>query len=753
MVRRSSFLPLPPGIQPLPSHLARRPQTEEQIASIPLHGTPFTDFNSIHRWDEFITPRPFINPSSRPVDLSKPDQMWYYLGDLSTETRAQYTDDPAKPFHNPKSNFLSSVNPSNSALAYASHVRGSGLAPAPPSTPFPHYASAAGSGAIPAAGHQGAHVTNHHPSSYSQGYPATSYNVPKRSMVGHGPNLHVSTSVNPTVASTVNTASSAPLQTAPFFPDESHAKSRNVTSPTSNKLAISSASNVPRRHQINTDNKIANIAPPPLSAPVTSSTPPWAEDDPAKKLSTARCLVSSITEHANQRAGYTIVQPEVVVKCLIDANPSSLMLASASSSSRRSSVSPSSSSSLSHSSTTPQSGGMQTLKNVMATSLVPRKVNDNYHGGDDLEHLDMSSSEVNDLLQMLQFAINNFALSRGSGALSTTPNSTTGSLRGRRSISMSLSKKQQHHLVSDAERNRKSDSKPPSDVFKLPYFESQRQRTSSLYKSPYAPRNRFSDHAKKSFGLVEHEPHQHRRSLAVNFFQSCSIEDKKKIISACGKDVTMPRRHTVSGPVVRPVAQEENPIMRQPWHKTPPPGPRLSHPQMEPLPHLRSSSPSINIPPSTYPGGATGLDKMLIDEPNLSIFDIPFNQTTTAPTAVSPIPSSFSRDMPDTTRTSLFEGQSGVSSPFWQDNPMAMSWEEIPEQADASTPPCDNSGITATDDDALLFPSHVQRNGEHPSGMETQEKGATSPLNSTYIAGFGFDTCSGDMCATAGLSP
>lgn len=741
MVRKSSFLPLPPGIQPLPTHLARQPESEQQNASLPMHGSPFTDANSIHRWDEFSMSRPFVNPCSRPVDLSKPNQLWYYLGDLSTETRAQYTDDPAKPFHNPKSNFLSSVKSSSSVLAPASLVRGPGLAPATSSL---HRASAAGHQELP-------QLTNQHPSSYShQGYPATSISVPKRPVVGHGPHLHVSTSVNPTVAPAVNTASSAPPQANHPSSDSLQAKPNTDTSPASHKHTISSANNVPGRHRINTSNNLASIAPPPLSAPVTSSTPPWVNDDPAKKLSTPRCIVSSITEHANQRAGYTIVQPETVVRCLIDENPSPSMSASASS------RSPASSSSMSHSSRAPPSGGMQALRSAMASSLVPRKANaDDHREDNDLETLDMSSSEVKDLLRMLQFAVNNFALSGSSGAPPVTPSSTTGSSKGRRSFSVSLSKKQQHDLASDEERNRSStinDPRSPSDVFKLPYFECQKQRTQSVYHSPYAPNNRFSDHAKKNFGLVEHEPLQHRRSLAVNFFQSCSTEDKKKIISACGKDVTMPRRHTVSGPVVRLGAQEGNPHTQTLSHKiTPSQGQRLSHSQLEPLFRLRSHSPSSNIPPSTYSGGA-GLDGMLTDEPNLSIFDIPFNPTTTSTTAVSPIPSTFSRVMPDTTRASLFEEQPGASSPFWQDNPMTMPWEETAGPADADIPPCDNTGTTA-DNDALLLPLHAQRNDEYSSAVEIEEKRSPSPLNSMYMAGFGFDSGPGDMCATAGLSP
>ncbi|CAK7233431.1 hypothetical protein SEUCBS140593_008599 [Sporothrix eucalyptigena] len=43
------------------------------------------------------------------VDLSKSNQLWYYLGNLSTDSRAQYTDDPANPVHHRMSNFLETL--------------------------------------------------------------------------------------------------------------------------------------------------------------------------------------------------------------------------------------------------------------------------------------------------------------------------------------------------------------------------------------------------------------------------------------------------------------------------------------------------------------------------------------------------------------------------------------------------------------------------------------------------------------------
>lgn len=43
------------------------------------------------------------------VNFSKEGQLWHYLGRNSTEARAQFTEDPAKPRNNPKANFLDTL--------------------------------------------------------------------------------------------------------------------------------------------------------------------------------------------------------------------------------------------------------------------------------------------------------------------------------------------------------------------------------------------------------------------------------------------------------------------------------------------------------------------------------------------------------------------------------------------------------------------------------------------------------------------
>lgn len=113
-----------PGTIPLPSHLARKPESRKDLtSSIPSHGTPFGDTGTIYQWAEFSSARPPHNLCITPVDLSKPERIWYYLGKTSTECRAQYTENPDRPFNNPKSHFLESVKSLNfPTMASHSHI-------------------------------------------------------------------------------------------------------------------------------------------------------------------------------------------------------------------------------------------------------------------------------------------------------------------------------------------------------------------------------------------------------------------------------------------------------------------------------------------------------------------------------------------------------------------------------------------------------------------------------------------------------
>ncbi|KKA18919.1 Jumonji family transcription factor [Rasamsonia emersonii CBS 393.64] len=117
IVRKTSFPPLPPGTKPLPAHLTRKAETQQDASStVPVPGTPFCDPNAPFQWAEFESVElPTAAPQAR-VDLTKPEQIWYYLGESSTECRAQYTHNPSVAVHNPRANFLDSVK-ALSALA------------------------------------------------------------------------------------------------------------------------------------------------------------------------------------------------------------------------------------------------------------------------------------------------------------------------------------------------------------------------------------------------------------------------------------------------------------------------------------------------------------------------------------------------------------------------------------------------------------------------------------------------------------
>ncbi|KAI0401506.1 hypothetical protein F4802DRAFT_424391 [Xylaria palmicola] len=81
--------------------------TRKQIEQLPRSGDSFVEGGFV--WAEFNHHDLERNKVQAKVDLSKENQIWYYLGRNSTEARPQYTDDPAKRRHNCKSNFLDSI--------------------------------------------------------------------------------------------------------------------------------------------------------------------------------------------------------------------------------------------------------------------------------------------------------------------------------------------------------------------------------------------------------------------------------------------------------------------------------------------------------------------------------------------------------------------------------------------------------------------------------------------------------------------
>ena len=109
----------------LPAHLARKSRTtaEDSTKNDPKAKEPFGDPHSKFIWSEFNTCKSFKNSDQINVDLSKPKQLWFYLGRTSTEARAQYTGDLAMPRNNPEANFLESIRAATAAVAVSAQRR------------------------------------------------------------------------------------------------------------------------------------------------------------------------------------------------------------------------------------------------------------------------------------------------------------------------------------------------------------------------------------------------------------------------------------------------------------------------------------------------------------------------------------------------------------------------------------------------------------------------------------------------------
>ncbi|KAF2640911.1 hypothetical protein P280DRAFT_543846 [Massarina eburnea CBS 473.64] len=126
--------------KPLPEHLKENDASldmSNRTDGVPDVGDSFHDPNSEQKWAEFHT-APEVTRKVAKVDLGKQNQLWYYLGKTSTEARPQYTEDPQKPVHNPKSNFLDTVRPPAPIIPTFQHrpfSTGYPIKPAPVSIP------------------------------------------------------------------------------------------------------------------------------------------------------------------------------------------------------------------------------------------------------------------------------------------------------------------------------------------------------------------------------------------------------------------------------------------------------------------------------------------------------------------------------------------------------------------------------------------------------------------------------------------
>ena len=105
----AAALDLPEELQ---GRTASLPESTERKPSV---GDPFTDEPKTE-WAEFVSNEPAFNKDQKVVDLTKSKKLWLYLGKTSTDSKAHFTADPTKPFHDPASVFLDTVEPATRSL-------------------------------------------------------------------------------------------------------------------------------------------------------------------------------------------------------------------------------------------------------------------------------------------------------------------------------------------------------------------------------------------------------------------------------------------------------------------------------------------------------------------------------------------------------------------------------------------------------------------------------------------------------------
>ncbi|KAJ5226240.1 hypothetical protein N7468_007465 [Penicillium chermesinum] len=279
VVRKSNFLPLAPGIQPLPAHLARKPDQRDLETALPVAGSAFGDHRSPYQWAEFETVESVTNPSTPlpAVHLDKEGRLWHYLGAQSTESRAQYTHNPTVPVHNPRANFLDSVKSLGVAGVAAARAlkippHQSFRAPTAPAPPFQQ---------------------NLYPQqrlqqqseSLTTSNANTTPHLHSRPPFSPASLQHRAPPPPPTSAAGVAAAGPAMPSAFRTLPNQStrHAPYPSVTK-----------SHVQQQHHLPATNTFANV----------------------RELISRRRL-AQITDHANVFAGYTIVSPELVVETLL----------------------------------------------------------------------------------------------------------------------------------------------------------------------------------------------------------------------------------------------------------------------------------------------------------------------------------------------------------------------------------------------------------------------------------------------------
>ncbi|KAJ0425946.1 hypothetical protein BJY00DRAFT_162967 [Aspergillus carlsbadensis] len=350
VVRRSNFAPLAAGIKPLPVHLARKPEGRSQLESaLPVAGNPFGDGRSPYQWAEFETVDSTNHPAAPPnvqVNLDKGEQIWYYMGQSSTECRAQYTHNPSVSVHNPRSNFLDSVKSLGAVMArrlpsYPHHRLPPSVLTAPP----PHLLSSAAATttasalAVPAAA-------------------AAAFRPSLLQRPPFAPPPRSSPAVPPRSAAAV--AASAMPSAYRSLPNQS---ARHAPYPQLTKSHLQSQQQHSHQQQQQNTNGSANN---------TSHLP--ANNFANVRELIARRRLLQITDHANVFAGYTIVGPELVVETLLGPMGSVL-----------------------------PSNGLEKLELAMAQQRVQPRAPDGTVLP--MQPLNMRSEEVTRLLQMLRFSL------------------------------------------------------------------------------------------------------------------------------------------------------------------------------------------------------------------------------------------------------------------------------------------------------------------------------------------------------------
>ncbi|GLA34189.1 hypothetical protein AnigIFM63309_005609 [Aspergillus niger] len=485
VVRRSNFSPLAPGTRPLPAHLARKPEARKELESaVPVAGNPFGDGRSPYQWAEFETvdstnhPNHQSAPPSTQVDLSKSEQIWYYLGESSTECRAQYTHSPSVPVHNPRANFLDSVKSLGAVMArlpsYPHHL-------APPH----HYGAGAGVGVGAGAPHP--HLLS----------PLTASTVAAASAAAATTAATTTTTTTTTSAAAAAAAAAAAsrrpslLQHAPLAPPRPApptASSPAAMPSAYRSLPTQSARHAPypqvtksHHHQsLSRSHQIHNHHHHQQQRQQTTNNLPANNFANVREL-IARRRLAQITDHANVFAGYNIVSPELVVETLLGPMGS-----------------------------VPPPTGLEKLELAMAQQRVQPRAPDGTLLP--LQPLNMRSEEVTQLLQMLRFSL--------------------VSHRDRLDV---LQKKEAENIKQEATNGGSlAATKLPR---KYAYLEQQREQVPTVYQSPYDMPSGFTEYAQKTFGLTPCQPELPKPSLANDYFASLSPEDQEKILKTCGSFV------------------------------------------------------------------------------------------------------------------------------------------------------------------------------------------------------------------------